>query len=260
MTSAQTMLCRLALVAAAVALLPGCGGSGPKLTPPSVIPAPYDTAQGDVLWAVVPLRNESGTSTFDVLRFSDEIVASCSEIPGIATVPINRTLSTMRALGMKDLESADDVRTLANEMGVDGIIVGSVTAYDPYRPTFGVALALYAIDNRMYVYADPGALDVRSLTWQPTEYKYFYASSGDPSEPVSVMSTVYDGENHSVKMQVKNYATGRHDTESALGWERYIKSMVLFTKFAAHRSVDQLIQNEWIRVTKAMGRQSQESP
>jgi len=253
------MLCRLTLVAAATALLSGCGSSGPKLTPPNVIPAPYDTAQGDVLWAVVPLRNESGTSTFDILRFSDEIVAACSEIPGVSTVPVNRTLTTMRALEMTELTTPDDVRTLADEMGVDAIIVGTVTAYDPYRPTFGVALALYAIDNRMYVYADAG-FDVDTLRYQPTEWQYFHAVSGNPNDPVSVMSTVYDGENHSVKLQVKNYATGRHDVESALGWERYIKSMVLFTKFAAHQSVDQLIQNEWIRVTRAMGQQSQESP
>jgi len=55
---------------------------------------------------------------------------------------LNRTIAAMRALRMSDLKSPAEVRQLASELGVDGVIVGSITAWDPYDPPkLGIALA-----------------------------------------------------------------------------------------------------------------------
>jgi hypothetical protein len=155
MTSAQTMLAnpraRRALravlaLAASAALLTGCEALSrkkPELTPPAHTTAPYDASDGDVLWAVLPLLNESGTEIFDPLAVSDKLVAAAEEVEGVRTVPLNRTLQAMHALDIQAVRDPDDVHRIAAAMGVDGVIVGSITAYDPYDPpTIGLSLAL----------------------------------------------------------------------------------------------------------------------
>jgi hypothetical protein len=164
-------------------------------------------------------------------------------------LPLNRTIATMRALKMTELTSPADAKRLASEMGVDGLIVGSITAWDPYDPPkLGLALALYirpgAMDHR-----GPDTIDTRKLEYQPTDYHYFPRSSFD-SAPASVISEYLDGKNHQVLMDVKAYAAGRHDPDSALAWRRYLASMDLYSEFAAWHSVGRLIDHEWIRLAR----------
>jgi hypothetical protein len=258
MTTAQTMLNRWPLGGLLLAcllgpLLAGCGTSKPQLVPPQSLAAPYDTSRGEVLWAVVPLRNESGTSLVDVGDVSDKVVAAASQVRGIRCLPLNRTIATMRALKMTELASPADAKRLASEMGADGLIVGSITAWDPYDPPkLGLALALYTRPGAM---DRPGAegLDTRKLEYQPTDYQYFPHSSFD-SAPSSVVSEYLDGKNHEVLMRVRDYATGRHDPNSALAWRRYLASMDLFSEFAAWHTVGRLIDHEWIRLARVQSR------
>lgn len=242
----------LAILISALPLLwlgQGCGSSGKeRLDPPRVSVAPYDTSRGEALWAIVPLRNESGTTLVDVLDVSDKVMGAAAQVRGVRALPVNRTLAAMRALRMSELSTPEDARRLAAEMGVDAILVGSVTAWDPYRPTIGLALALY---QRPGALATPTAdlADVRNLRLAPTDYRYF-PRSAQADAPASVVAEYFDGQNHQVLMDVRQYAQGRHDPTSALGWRRYTKSMPLFTEFAAHSTVERLIEHEWIRLAR----------
>ena len=235
---------------AAASLLSGCNGPPKeKLVAPRTLVAPYDTDAGDVLWAVVPLRNESGTSTLDALEVSDKVVAAASQVKGIRTLPLNRTISAMRALKMTELRSPADAKRLAAELGADGLLVGSITAWDPYDPPkLGLALALYSrpgpMDRRGSEQIDP-----KRLEYQPTDYQYFARSSFD-SAPTAVVSEYLDGKNHQVLMDVKSYAEGRHDPTGAMGYKRYLASMDLFTEFGAWYTVGQLLDHEWLRLVK----------
>jgi hypothetical protein len=249
MTTAQTMLIRWTLLGLVALALSACGSSKPQLVPPRTLAAPYDSAHGEVLWAVVPLRNESGTTLLETAEVSDKVVAAASQVRGVRCLPLNRTIATMRALKMTELASPADVKRLATEMGVDGVIVGSITAWDPYDPPkLGLALALYSRPGTM---DHPGAegLDTRKLEYQPTDYQYFPRSAYD-SAPASVVSEYLDGKNHEVLMRVREYATGRHDPESALNWHRYLASMDLYSEFAAWHTVGRLIDHEWIRLAR----------
>jgi hypothetical protein len=249
------MLIRWAL-AGLLALLPslgGCGSTKPQLIPPHTLAAPYDATHGEVLWAVVPLRNESGTSLLDTAEVSDKVVAAASQVRGVRCLPLNRTIATMRTLKMTELTSPADIKRLATEMGADGMIVGSITAWDPYDPPkLGLALALY---SRSATMDRPGTdgLDTRKLEYQATDYQYFPRSSFD-SAPASVVSEFLDGKNHEVLIRVKEYAAGRHDPGSALAWRRYLASMDLFSEFAAWHTVGRLIDHEWIRLARVQTR------
>lgn len=251
MTSEQTMLKATVITALCVLTLfvAGCGSSREmKLVAPSVVTGPYDTSEGDVLWAVVPLRNESGTALIDTTEVSDKIVAAVAQVRGVRVLPLNRTIAVMRALRMTQLGSPAEARQLATELGVDGLIIGSVTAYDPYDPPIlGLALALYARPGAMNRAA--ASLDPRELTAQPAEYAPFPRSSYGEA-PASVVSEHLDAKNHQVLMDLQQYAQGRHDPRTALGWRRYMASMDLFSEFAAWHAVSRLIDQEWVRLSR----------
>jgi len=252
MTTAQTMLKNrlTGLVALCLGLTLGPAGcvQRERLLVPSTTTAPYDTSRGEPLLAVVPLRNESGTTAVDPLEISDKVVAAASQVLGVRTVPLNRTLAAMRALGLSDLASPAEARQLATQMGVDAIIVGSITAYDPYNPPkLGLALALYARPGSLTQLGEP-LVDPRTLRYQPTEYQHFPRSNA-PDAPASVISEYLDGKNQQVQSDLRNYANGRHDPSAALGWRRFLTSMDLYGEFAAWHGVHRLMDHEWLRLS-----------
>lgn len=247
----------LLATAASACVSAGCATTTSErtLTPPNVIVAPYDGTQ-EVLWAVVPLRNESGTTLIDGYEVTDQIILAIEEARGLRSVPLNRVIETMRALKMQSVRSPADALKLAEALGADGVLVGSVTAYDPYNPPkLGIALALYGRTGAMAGHAADSP-DPRVIATSPSEYKPFPGSQF-AERPLSVASEVLDAANHQVLMDVRTYAQGRHDDRSALSWEVYLASMERYTRFAAHHMVDRLVQQEWLRLTKQAGSQAQ---
>jgi len=220
----------------------GCN-TGPTLTPPEVLISPY-RAELSPLWAVAPLRNESGTTTVDSLRVTDAIVAKVAEIKGISCLPLNRTIAAMRSLGMPSVESPADANRLMAALGADAIIVGTITAYDPYEPPkLGLSLALFG----------RGGPIGRTATVDPTTLQTAGSEAGSAGrafsvQPLSVTSQYLDALNHEVQMNVKRYAEGRQDQQSARGWQTYLTRMDLYTEFASWWTVYSLLQSERLRL------------
>lgn len=233
-----------ALAALAALVVAGCagGGGGKALTPPKTTVAPYDTLRGEALWAVIPLRNESGTTQVDVMSMSDKLVAAVEQVEGVRALPLNRTLAAMRALEMQDVRSPGDARRVAQALGADGVLVGSITAYDPYLPLVGLSMALFPSAPAVA----QGPVDPSRIAVAPTESRVLGGSVA-ADRPVSVVSEVYDARNHQVQMDVRAFAMGRTEPVSALGWERYLRSAVLFEEFAVFSGVERLVRQEWVR-------------
>lgn len=234
----------MVLVALGALGLGGCQQK-PDLSPPEVLVSPY-AYPSQPLWAVAPLRNESGASIADVLRISDALMAKTAEVKGLSCLPLNRTIAAMRALQMPMVNSAEDARRLCEVLGADAIIVGSITAYDPYDPPkLGLTLALYDGGGS----APAARLDPRAASSSPVEV----ASAGVPATdgPLNVISEYLDAANHEVLMNVKRYSQGRHDDSTALGWKQYLASMDLYTEFAAYWSVDRLLNKERLRMVRS---------
>lgn len=254
MTSAQTML---AALLSAVLLIPvsvglsGCNSTDKRdrFNVPGVIVAPYDTTNGEVLWAVIPPFNESGVSTVREDEVGDSIVAAIQGIRGVRCLPINRTLQVMRETGIQQITSPNEALSLANALGVDAVIAGSITAYDPYDPpTLGLALALYSRPGAMN--GRPKAdLDIRALSMAYTDFGTFDGSRFE-GDPINSVSQHLDARDHEVLMNLKRYAEGRSDSNSALRWRIYTASMDLYTQFVAHHTVGRLIDEEWLRYAR----------
>ncbi len=259
MTSAQTMLASFllaALMAISSIAMGGCAMNSKRdtLFPPGVIVSPYDTANGQVLWAVIPPINESGTSLANELTIGDAIVAAAQGIRGVRCLPLNRSIEAMRSLGFtRGIQSSADAHKVAEYLGADAVLASSITAYDPYNPpVLGIALALYARPGAM-ANASQTKLDSRALTMAFSDFGTFDGLSF-AGEPVSVVSEHLDARDHSVLMAVRTYADGRSDHTSALAWRVYLASMDLYTQFVAHHTMGRLIDEEWLRLSREMRR------
>lgn len=235
------------------ALGSACAGTPERgrLETPEVLVAPYDSVRGETLWAVAPLGNESGVSSVDAGAISDALVVKVTEVRGLACVPLNRTLAAMRALGMNAVNSPGAARALANALGVDGLVVGTITAYDPYEPPkVGLSLALFVRDASEEMEAvDP--IRLRTAYTDGGGRMPGASASSYMERPASVVSEVYDGSNHQVQMDLRRYAAGRSDPDSSLGWRVGLVSMETFTGFASQQALARLLQNERLRLAQA---------
>ncbi len=236
----------LKLVFAAALLLGGCAAPQSSLVAPNTITAPYDALAGEVMWAVVPPVNEAGTSLMDPLEVGDALVAAVTEVRGVAALPLNRTIQAMRALKIERITSPQQVRALAEAMGVDGVIVPSVSAWDPYDPpVIGLSLALYSRSGSQ----GSLGLDPKALSTAASDER-FLAHSNFLDRPVVAKIEHLDARNHQVQLLVQDYAHGRSDSGSALNWRIYLASMDLYTDFAAYHLVRQVVQDEWLRTAR----------
>ena len=136
-------------VAGAVTGLSACK-SGPRqdrLVAPRALQAPYDASKGEVLWAVIPLRNESGTTIVDELVVTDKLIGAIEEVRGLRCLPLDRTLAAMETLELRSVRTPGEARQLAQALGADAVVAGNITAYDPYTPIMGHDKLPKAIGN-----------------------------------------------------------------------------------------------------------------
>lgn len=252
MTTEQPMplmrRCRtLILSIAATLILSACASSERRLTSPVVaLHSPYGRP---VVIAVAPLANESGTSAADELRLADRLIETLAEIQGVGVVPLNRTLDAMQALRVPRVSTPAEAHALARLLGADAIVVGSITAWDPYDPPrLGLNLALFGSGANVGA-SNSNDVDPRALQSASTDYTL--DASASPGAPLAAVSSMYDASNQALLMHVRDYATGRADPHSALSWQRYIKSMELFERFVSFCAVDELLASEQRRIAGA---------
>jgi hypothetical protein len=233
-------LLRIALIcAAAMIIIAGCSGRE-KLEEPKALASPYERTQ---LWAVAPFSNESGVSIVQPDRIADLFAEQAEQVLGINAVPVNRVLLAMRKLDLRTVATPRDAGALMNALGVDGLIVGTVTAYEPYQPLkLGAAVQLY-LRERPGSYSD---IDPVEVTRSRTEVALPGMLSSDM--PTAQASGIFDASNHQTVAQLEEYAAGRTEPHSAYGKRIYTVSMEMYTQFVAFRLMHDLLESERIRI------------
>ena len=230
----------LALVfLAAFALLGGCQQQ--KLTQPIVLKAPY---LSEKVWAVVPFANESGVSDVDGAMVADRFVTEIEQVDGLRCLPLNRTLAAMKSLGMTGVRDLQQASTLMRTLQADGLVLGSVTEWDPYKPLrFGAAVEVISAGDG----ADRKPVDLKELTMPTAESKGGAAATKIQAD-VSQGSRVFDAKNHETLAELERYARGRFDPDSALGAQAYETRIDLFTRFGAYVLTRDLLEQEAARL------------
>jgi len=215
------------------------GGCEPRLSPPPRTLAPYEHEQ---LWGIAAFRNESGVSIVDPSAIADAFMMQTDQVEGVRAIPVNRVIAAMRSMNMEAVGSFADALTLMNVLKLDGLVVGTVSVYDPYRPMrLGLAVDLYVRDSTPYTDLDPRALS-RSTGGQ--------VSPGEigPPLPVAQASGVFDASNHQVIQWVRAYGKGRNDPNGALRTDTYFVSMDSYTEFVCHHLLKDLLVQEQLRL------------
>ena len=198
------------------------------------------------VWAVAPLRNESGSLHADGLTLADHLARRLETAPSVDVLPVNRTLAAMKSLSMAAPTSRKDAMKLLTTLGADALVVGTISAYDPYDPPkLALALELYVSRQR----SGQPAVDLRELVSAPVD-------GGEVSrrdiarQPVCVVSAVFDAADPEVDRMLKEYATdrGRPDDPAAPRLHRI--SMDLFSKFVSHVMSLRLLEAESRRLAE----------
>ncbi|MFM1804130.1 MAG: hypothetical protein RL136_1009 [Planctomycetota bacterium] len=236
-------LARLSLLAlAVVAPLVGCQ---PGLTQPVVLKAPYSVERA---WAVVPFANESGVTGVDGADIADRFVSEIEQVDGLRCLPLNRTLAAMKSLGMTGVRDLQQASTLIRTLQVDGLVLGTVTEWDAYKPLrFGAAVEVIAASEG----ADRRPLDLKELT-MPTAEGTGGAAAVKFDAEVSQASRVFDARNHETLADLERYARGRFDPKSPLGVQAYETRMDLFTRYGAFALTRDLLEQEAARLGAAL--------
>ena len=221
------MLSRIALVCAVLTM----SSCTPRLTPPRPL------ATGSALWAIVPFTNESGVSIVDTAALADIFMMQAQQVEGLNVLPVNRVIAAMRRNQTTGINSPGEAFLLMKDLKVDGLIVGTVTAYDPYRPMkLGVAVQLYATEP----FEARVEVDTRKLVWATSGH--VATSSLGPAPPVGQAAGVFDASNHRTLAWLQDYAKGRDDPESPFnGIDRYMVSMDWYAQFVCYRLLHDLL-------------------
>jgi len=94
--------------------------------------------------AVAPFFNQSGEPTVDGEKIAEAYFEELQQIPGFEVVPVRVTRTLIQQQGLH-LGDAEQRRRLCQMLGVDALVIGSVTEYRPYYPPrLGMAVRWYA--------------------------------------------------------------------------------------------------------------------
>jgi hypothetical protein len=219
---ALTLLCALALA--------GCEDlfGGDKKTKPEPVEytlmSPY---KGVHSLAVAPAINLSGTHDFDVLTVSDALFEELQQVGGLNVLPLNKTLIAMQRLNIRTIDSPLTAQKLAEFLEVDCLIIPSVTTFDPYNPPkMGMILQMYT----------------------PRHLSRDNTVTSD-RQPVSQVSAVFNASNQTVLRELRDFAQGRTQYDSALQDERFLMDADAYTRFVCHAMVRRMIEVERARIT-----------
>lgn len=215
----------------------GCAGE-PKDSPYGVERQLVSPLRKRQVWAVAPAVNLSGQEQVDVLLQGDLAYQQLQQVDGITAIPVNRVAQVYASLRIEQVQSPQQAQIVCNVLGCDGLIVPTVTAYDPYDPPkLGAAIQLFR----------RGAAAGRTEGVSPREMAR--RASPKRNEPLSPEPDflqavgMFDAASGSVREALMNYADGRKDPVGPLGAKEYLVSMDRYCGFVYHTLLSELLQH-----------------
>jgi hypothetical protein len=124
----------LVLAMATIVGVPGCALVVPQVSTMPVLHNPFPQL---ARVAVVPFFNQSNESTVDGSEFAAAYFAELQGVPGFEVVPVGvveEALIRERINLSNPGTAADELRRLGSALGVDAVVVGTVTDFSPYYP------------------------------------------------------------------------------------------------------------------------------
>lgn len=177
--------------------------------------------------AVAPILNFSGNFDLDPIKSADLLASELTDFDGIVVLPVSRVVAALIAEGRDQIESPRHALDIARRIGADAILVAGVTEYDPYTPTVGLVLQLYAQSGER-----PSFLREESVVRANTPAGL--AASEDSLTPIGQIQKVYNATHDDVVSDVERYAHKRSAGDSPYGWQEYLKVQTQYLRFCWH--------------------------
>jgi hypothetical protein len=224
---------------AAIVSIAGCQ----EQTPPYGVErqASYPGARRQV-WAVAPAVNLSGERAVDPILQADLFYQQLQQVQGLTAIPVNRTAEVLASLRLKQVQSERQAAIVCDLLGCDGLVVPTITAYDPYNPPkLGASLQLFVKPSS---FARQASLNPRDLARQasPPPDQSLPAESG-----IVQVVGMFDAQNGTVRSALFRYAEGRHDPVGPMGAKEYLVSMDRYCGFVYHVLIADLIDSPKLR-------------
>lgn len=176
---------------------------------------------------VTPVMNLSGSLDWDPVKVTDWLASELTGFPGVAVVPVNRTLA---ALDGSTVETAAEAREVARKLGADGAIVAAVTEFSGFDPPrSGWVMQWYAAGD-----APPAATSDPANT-------YAADASAVPARVVQVQRN-FSAADDDVQEEIREYADDRDESESPFGWRQFIKSQELFVRYSCWSTIRSILR------------------
>jgi hypothetical protein len=224
-------LCAILIFALAA---PACSYFRDKKAPPPPIEYTLHSPFPDVkTFAIAPALNYSGSRDFDPLVVSDTLFTEMQQVEGLNVLPLNKTLMAMQRLGIRNITDVATAQKVAEMLGADGLIAVAVTAYDPYNPpTVGMILQVYT-PHSTTITADAVRPNTSTSNLDPADH-----------QPVAQVNAVFNASNQSVLQELRGFASGRSEYDSALREEKFLVDSDHYMRFVCHAMVRRLIEVE----------------
>lgn len=187
-------------------------------------------------FAVAPAINLSGQRQPEPLLQADLLFTELQQVRGITVVPVNRVVQAYAGLGIRQVESAGQAAQVCEAIGVDALIIPTITAFDPYDPPkMGASLQTFVRKSRD---AD-GKLDVRQLGRDRTERVQSTPEKADFIQEAKL----FDAAAGTTRIRVTEYAKGRIDPTGALGEREFYMNMDRYASFVWHELIEETLHH-----------------
>ena len=232
-----------------IALAVVLGGMAGCSKPPTPRPLEYSLVspyRGMHTLAVAPAINVSGKREFDPLTVSDTMFVELQQVHGLTVLPVNKTIAAMQHLRVRSIDSPETAARIAQVMGADGLVIMAVTAYDPYMPpTVGMKVQLYTVRDADEVVPVEPTTQVRRMDGSMVDPPAPAATeAGATRHLAATISAVFNSSNQSVRIELKDFARGRTDYDSALQEEKFLADADAYMRFVCHAMVRRLMEVE----------------
>jgi hypothetical protein len=187
---------------------------------------------------VAPIKNLSGFTDFNALAATDEFVTELQLVEGMQVAPVNAVLAKMYELNMESVTGPQDAVTLAGALGVDGIIVISISRYEPYAPPIiGIAAQLYMLEDATIVQGGPDKFI--NPTVVARQARPFDLGVNRQFAAKAQAVKVYDANRDDVVKAIKTYAKERAEQATPLGWKKYL-TQSNYMRFVSRQIITEL--------------------
>jgi hypothetical protein len=194
------------------------------------------------IWAVAPVLNLSGENIDPILQ-ADLLYEQLQQVSGLTVIPVNRVAEGLQSMHLAKLQSEQQASTLCDLLGADGIVVATITAYDPYNPPkIGAAVQLFRRGEPATRLAS--SVDPRQMARQPA---LTTAPNSTPAPTLIQVVGMYDAQNGSVRAALNRFAQGRNDPMGPYGAKQYLVDMDCYSGFVYHGLIAELLDSPKLR-------------